>query len=47
MVGFTPGGLPDITARLIGPKLPEAWKQQVVVDNRHVALRLRTGDFAG
>ena len=34
VVGFTPGGLPDITARLIGPKLLEAWKHQVVVDNR-------------
>ena len=35
VVGFTPGGaLPDLTARLIGPHLFEAWKQQVVVENR-------------
>jgi tripartite-type tricarboxylate transporter receptor subunit TctC len=34
LVGFTPGGGPDITARYIAQKLTEAWKQQVVVDNR-------------
>ena len=34
VIGFTPGGMPDITARLIGAKLAESWKQQVVVDNR-------------
>jgi tripartite-type tricarboxylate transporter receptor subunit TctC len=34
VIGFTPGGLPDVTARLMGPKLLEGWKQQVVVDNR-------------
>ena len=34
VVGFTPGGQPDITARLIGPKLTEAMGQQVIVDNR-------------
>jgi tripartite-type tricarboxylate transporter receptor subunit TctC len=34
LVGFTPGGLPDITARLIGQKLSEAWKQPVTVENR-------------
>jgi tripartite-type tricarboxylate transporter receptor subunit TctC len=34
IVGFTPGGGPDITARYIAQKLAESWKQQVVVDNR-------------
>ena len=34
LVGFTPGGLPDITARLIGQRLSETWKQPVTVENR-------------
>jgi tripartite-type tricarboxylate transporter receptor subunit TctC len=34
LVGFTPGGGPDITARYIAQKLGETWKQQVIVDNR-------------
>jgi tripartite-type tricarboxylate transporter receptor subunit TctC len=34
IVGFTPGGGPDITARFVAQKLTEAWKQQVIVDNR-------------
>lgn len=34
IVPFTPGGQPDIFTRLIGPKLVESFKQQVVVDNR-------------
>jgi tripartite-type tricarboxylate transporter receptor subunit TctC len=34
VVGFTPGGGPDITARYVAQKLTEAWKQQVIVDNR-------------
>jgi tripartite-type tricarboxylate transporter receptor subunit TctC len=46
LVGFTPGGLPDITARLIGPKLLEAWKQQVVVDNRPGAGGIIATDLA-
>ena len=34
LVGFTPGGGPDLTARQIAQRLSEAWKQQVLVENR-------------
>jgi tripartite-type tricarboxylate transporter receptor subunit TctC len=34
LVGFTPGGGPDITARHIAQRLGEALKQQVIVENR-------------
>jgi tripartite-type tricarboxylate transporter receptor subunit TctC len=34
LVGFTPGGGPDITARQLAQKLGELWKQQVIVENR-------------
>ena len=34
LVGFTPGGGPDITARYIAQRLGDAWKQQIIVDNR-------------
>jgi tripartite-type tricarboxylate transporter receptor subunit TctC len=34
VVGFTPGGVPDVTSRLIAQKLATSWKQQVIVDNR-------------
>jgi tripartite-type tricarboxylate transporter receptor subunit TctC len=34
LVGFAPGGINDIMARIVGQKLSEAWGQQVIVDNR-------------
>ena len=34
VVGFTPGGQPDIFSRMIGAKLSESFGQPVVVDNR-------------
>jgi tripartite-type tricarboxylate transporter receptor subunit TctC len=34
VIGFTPGGQPDIVARLIAPKLGAALGQQFVIDNR-------------
>jgi len=34
VVGFTPGGPSDILARSLGQKLADAWRTQVVVENR-------------
>jgi tripartite-type tricarboxylate transporter receptor subunit TctC len=34
VVGFQPGGLNDIVARIIGQKLADTWGQPVIVDNR-------------
>jgi tripartite-type tricarboxylate transporter receptor subunit TctC len=34
VVTFTPGGAPDILARLIGERLTAAWGQPVLVDNK-------------
>ena len=34
VVGFSPGGVPDIAARIISQKLTESWKQPVLVENR-------------
>jgi tripartite-type tricarboxylate transporter receptor subunit TctC len=34
IVTFTTGGAADLTARILGEKLSDTWKQQVVVENR-------------
>lgn len=34
VVSTTPGSTPDLLARMIGPKLSEAWGQSVVIENR-------------
>lgn len=34
IIGFPPGGATDLVARLLAPKLGDAFKQQVIVDNR-------------
>ena len=34
LIGFSPGSSTDFTARTIGPKLAELWKQSVVFENR-------------
>jgi len=34
VVGFTPGGGPDLTARHIAQRLTDSFKQQVIVENR-------------
>jgi tripartite-type tricarboxylate transporter receptor subunit TctC len=34
LVGFPPGGGTDILARIVAQKLSEAWKQQVITENR-------------
>ncbi len=34
IVPFPPGGGTDFYARLLGPRVRDSWKQQVVIDNR-------------
>ncbi len=34
VVPYPPGGASDVTARLLGQKMAEAWGKQVVIDNR-------------
>ena len=34
IVTFTVGGAADLTARLLGDRLSDLWKQQVLVENR-------------
>ena len=34
IVAFSPGGVTDVIARTVAPKLSELWGQPVVVENR-------------
>lgn len=34
VVPYAPGGSNDVVSRAITPKLSEAWKQSIIVDNR-------------
>ena len=34
IIPYAPGGVSDIAARIVGNKLSEMWKQQVVIENR-------------
>src|ERR1043165_6682085 len=34
IVGFSPGGSTDVTARLVAQKMTDTWRQQVIVENR-------------
>jgi len=45
VVGYSPGGLPDTIARLIGQKLSEAWGQQFVVENKPGANGILGAEF--
>jgi tripartite-type tricarboxylate transporter receptor subunit TctC len=45
VVGYSPGGLPDTIARVIGQKLAERWGQQFVVENKPGANGILGADF--
>src|SRR3979490_2114287 len=44
-VGYSPGGLPDTIARLVGQKLSERWGQQFVVENKPGANGILGAEF--
>jgi len=45
IIGYSPGGLPDTIARLVGQKLSERWGQQLVVENKPGANGILGADF--
>ncbi|MFD0668606.1 Bug family tripartite tricarboxylate transporter substrate binding protein [Ramlibacter sp. MAHUQ-53] len=45
IVGFAPGGGTDILARVVGQKLGEMWKTQVLVENRSGASGAIAADY--
>ena len=45
VVGFAPGGGTDILARVIGQKLGEMWKTQVLVENKAGATGVIAADY--
>jgi tripartite-type tricarboxylate transporter receptor subunit TctC len=45
IVGFAPGGGTDILARVIGQKLGDMWKTQVIVENRAGASGTIAADY--
>jgi tripartite-type tricarboxylate transporter receptor subunit TctC len=45
IVGYSPGGLPDTIARVVGQKLSERWGQQFVVENKPGANGILGAEF--
>src|SRR6266446_3860336 len=45
VVGYSPGGLPDTIARVIGQKLSERWGQKFVVENKPGANGILGAEF--
>ncbi len=44
VVGFPPGGGTDILARILAPKLQEAWKSNVIIENKAGAAGVLAAD---